>query len=347
MSIHLSSERGRAAAIALAFLLAAMSVAAQEPDKPDGTPPTLAESIADAEAVVHGTVSSVQYRQSTGDERVPYTFVTYKIGDALRGRVDGDSLTLRFVGGSDGQGRFLTVSGVPQFSVGDEDLLLVRDNGGSDCPLVGCEDGRLRIYRGHVYGAHGQAVVGIDKGRLLYGTEVQTELLKVTVPAPSFDELIKNPDVARQVRVLSRESSMDDLRRRYEQEAPKTIEYAVHAGQDQRRRDALVGEGDVEVHVDEPERQRRPAVAFDQVRQWLVDEIRRLPEPRETAAVASVDPDTPFKAPTLTASRPPRLRSDPLQTSPTRAEETAEERREREALQQQEFNPVIRDRQDR
>ncbi len=324
-----------------ALLLPATSALAQDPEKP-ARPPTLAHAVAAADAIVRGTVATVAYRLSDDDERIPHTFVTYRIEDTLRGRADGDLVTLRFVGGTDGRGRFLSVVGVPMFSPGDQDILMIQGNGTSDCPLVDCEDGRLRIFRDQVYDAHGRAVVGYEEGRLRHGDQVEAELLKVRFPAPAFDELMRNPEVARQVRAMGREADIDELRRRYAQEAPRSIEHETGAPARERQRNSLVGEEGIQVRMVEPEPRERTAVALDQVRRWLVEEIRRAPEGAAGTRVVSVDPDTPFKASTLAASRPPRVRPEVLQRARQRGDESAEERREREAVERQEFNPVIR-----
>jgi len=67
-------------------------------------------------------------------------------------------------------GRILLASGLPLFQVGDHDILFVRGNGESACPLVGCEGGRYRVIRGGLYSDDGREILpdgsgGVRRGR--------------------------------------------------------------------------------------------------------------------------------------------------------------------------------------
>lgn len=98
-----------------------------------------------ANLVFIGSVTDVAYRKARieeGDGELPYTIVTYAIRDVLRGQARGETFTMRFPGGPDGSGRFMTVTGVPRFQRGEQDLLFVVGNGEKGCPLVDCEWGR-------------------------------------------------------------------------------------------------------------------------------------------------------------------------------------------------------------
>ena len=99
-----------------------------------------------------GQVVGVDYRLSEtrfeDEVSLPYTIVTYEIDKILHGAPLGGTYSMRFLGGSDGRGGFMTVSKVPLFQVGDEDLLFVSGNGEDGCPLVLCEWGRYRILGG-------------------------------------------------------------------------------------------------------------------------------------------------------------------------------------------------------
>jgi hypothetical protein len=105
--------------------------------------------------IFEGVVVRVEYRDSDPDgpdsHPVPHTFVTYRVDESIKGRADSDELTLRFIGGPLPNGRILLGSGFPLFQVGDHDLLLVRGNGDSACPLVGCDAGRYRFSGDSVY----------------------------------------------------------------------------------------------------------------------------------------------------------------------------------------------------
>ena len=101
-----------------------------------------------ADFVFEGRVVEIDYRasdrRSEQDAVLPHTFVTYKIATYLKGHSDARQVTLRFIGGPDQRGRYLTVTDVPLFEEGDHDVLLVRGNGETACPLVSCEEGRFQ-----------------------------------------------------------------------------------------------------------------------------------------------------------------------------------------------------------
>jgi hypothetical protein len=119
--------------------------------------------LSQADLVFAGKVVDVQYKDST--DAIPFTFVTYEIGDTIAGRADGSQITLRFIGGRQQKGevtRFLKVSELPEFRVGDSDVVFARKNGTSVCPLVSCADGRFRNRDGVLVNNDGFAVVYED-----------------------------------------------------------------------------------------------------------------------------------------------------------------------------------------
>jgi hypothetical protein len=188
----------------------------------------LDEATAAADAVIHGTVVDVDYRSSTdGAGALPHAFVTYEVGEVLAGQVASRRLTLRFVGGPDKRGHIFQLAHVPMFDVGNEDVLFIRGNGRSGCPLVGCENGRLRIHENRLYGADGTPMVGVQDGRLAYRGRPRTDLLRVRLPVPHFDDLIEDPEIAAVAKSMLATMSLDEMRRRYEQEAPAYIEFST------------------------------------------------------------------------------------------------------------------------
>jgi hypothetical protein len=180
-----------------------------------------------ASLVAQTQVTKVVYKMSApganGSRGIPYTFVTFKISSVLQGSSPGSSLTLRFVGGSDGQGGFLDVEGVPAFEVGDTDVLFVANNGGgTGCALVQCEFGRFRVDGGAVYGAHGEAVLSVAGGKVEFGSGYGPASLQTfSYPAPSFDDMMKNPAFA--ASVGSSGMPLSAARTRYNSQAPKNI----------------------------------------------------------------------------------------------------------------------------
>ena len=179
-----------------------------------------------AKLIVHGKIAKVTYVNgaSRAGRPQPHTFVTYDLGEVLfpkelSGRLQ---LTLRFVCGPDGQGRFLDVGGVPKFMVGDEDILFVAENGERGCALVMCEFGRFRVLDDMVYESHGSPVTRMTLKSIIAIGIGPAELQKFSFPAPAFDELIKNPSAQRILKEMG--LSEAEARRRYAAEAPKEIQ---------------------------------------------------------------------------------------------------------------------------
>lgn len=174
--------------------------------------------------VVRSRVARVDYRLARGaaGAAVPYTIVTYDVAEVLRGSLPGRSLALRYIGGPDGRGGFLEASEVPIFQVGDEDVLFVRGNGEDGCPLVACVGGRYRVLAGAVHDGRGSPVTGIVGGRIVARGPAPDAFGTVSYPAPSFDEVVADPQVQA---ALRRDGlSVEEARRRYEADAPARVE---------------------------------------------------------------------------------------------------------------------------
>jgi hypothetical protein len=217
------------AALAAGSAIAVNSAGAHSPADPKAVG-DIAKMTANANVVFHGKVARVVYRNApvAGGGSVPFTYVTYDVTDTLLG-ASRKQVTLRFIGGSNGQGGFVSVEGVPAFSPGDEDIMFVKGNGEAGCPLVQCEFGRYRVLNGAVYEAHGSPVLGISDGRIATGGAGPAALEAVSYPAPTFDDLMKNPAAAAQIKRMG--MTMEQARARYNAEAPKTIvARASHAG---------------------------------------------------------------------------------------------------------------------
>ncbi|MFB3788137.1 MAG: hypothetical protein ACE15F_17390, partial [bacterium] len=114
--------------------------------------------VKEAELIFAGQVTAIQYKSSSvifrGGIPVPHTFVTCSINQVFKGRsAAGKSIILRLEGGPEENdpSHVLEVEGVPVFRVGDEGLFFVRRNGSQICPLVGWQQGFIRIYEGAVY----------------------------------------------------------------------------------------------------------------------------------------------------------------------------------------------------
>ncbi|HET8646721.1 MAG TPA: hypothetical protein VFO85_14600, partial [Vicinamibacteria bacterium] len=167
----MSQRRSLACLFSLMAMVAASSAHALSIDRVRAQDLT-----AQSELIFIGTVVSVDYRNSDVEgpqhAALPHTFVTFQIERALQGRSEaGDLITLRFQGGPDGQGRILTIPGVPLFDVGERELLFVQGNGQALCPLVGWHQGRLRLIEGQAYTDDGREVfLGAD-GDFAFGAQ--------------------------------------------------------------------------------------------------------------------------------------------------------------------------------
>ena len=107
-------------------------------------PPTFAELVAEAEFVVRGVVTDVRTEEfDSPDGRGVRTLVTLRVERALKG-APGETVTLSMLGGTSGR-RTLTIPGMPQFRVGQRELVFVAQNGRVFCPLVRIGHGRYHL----------------------------------------------------------------------------------------------------------------------------------------------------------------------------------------------------------
>jgi hypothetical protein len=259
-------------------LLLAMSAAQAHAPFDQSTVGDVKLLVSGAKLIVHGKVSKVTYVNGTSraGRPQPHTFVTYDLGEVLfpKGEGERSQVTLRFVGGPDGQGRFLDVGGVPKFMAGDEDILFISENGEEGCALTLCEFGRFRVLDGLVYEAHGLPVVNITLRRISTEGFGPPELQKFSFPAPEFDELIKNPSVQR----LLKQSGMtvDEARKKYLAEAPKVIQ------------------------MDEGVSGRPSKVRFGAKSSLVLETLRQaiaLYDPKTPEPIVDAVPDKPFTVP--------------------------------------------------
>ena len=108
--------------------------------------PTFDELVARAESVVVAQV--VATRSTWVDSRAGrsiVTDVTFSIERTLKGPIYAER-SLEFLGGTVGDDT-LRVTGMPQFHVGDRDVLFINDSGRPVSPIVGFMYGRFHIVR--------------------------------------------------------------------------------------------------------------------------------------------------------------------------------------------------------
>jgi hypothetical protein len=169
---------------------------------------------------------------------------------------------------------------------------------GTGCGLVMCEFGRFRISGNGVYGPHGEPVLSVTNGQMQFGTGYgPDEFASVKYPAPSFDELMKNPAFAAEA---ARHRQADvDMAALYAAQAPKFIEI--------RRADSGGIEG--------PMNPNAPAVAGLSMQTFLSAVSRSttaalgVSQPLQSASVGA-----PFREPAMVAGAPAAA---PLGPSPS------------------------------
>jgi len=109
-------------------------------------PPTFNELVDRADLVFEGTVVDVrsEWRATRGGRQI-MSQVTYRLGRGLKGGAPLQ-VVLEVFGGTVGRDT-MRIGGMPDFSVGDHDLLFVRQGGAEGLPLVGLMHGRFRVSR--------------------------------------------------------------------------------------------------------------------------------------------------------------------------------------------------------
>jgi hypothetical protein len=154
---------------------------------------TFSDLVHHAEVIAVGTVTGIQERWDVG-RQAPFTDVTFSQLTVLKGDPGGETMTLEFLGGHTPDGTLLSVSGVPQFTIGEKTVVFCVGNHRDFCPLVGVWQGLLRVtfnpqrgvetvsdnFRVPIVGLQGNAFL-----KLLPGTPQQEAL-----PLPTLMDLI-------------------------------------------------------------------------------------------------------------------------------------------------------------
>lgn len=182
----------------------------------------LSDLVRRAEFIIEGRVIKIDYRlsnqQSAEDEVLPNTFVTYQIISVLKGEGDQPTVTLRFIGGPDGRGRYLTVSNVPIFEEGDHDILFVADNGENQCPLINCNQGRFQILEEQVYDAEGFPLFLDEKGTMSRRGRPIKSLNERSLP-PTIPENLRE---MREIQSLLLKHEFDDMGKELSEDSGRT-----------------------------------------------------------------------------------------------------------------------------
>lgn len=147
-----------------------------------------------AETITVGTVSDIR-EQWDDIQQAPLTAVTFSDLTILKGQAHTGSLTLLFLGGPTPQGTYLSIPGMPRFTVGEKNVVFSAANGRDFCPLVGLWQGRLRVVQDLQRGIETVRdnfrvpIVGIRNGRFL---KQQSNLRpEDALPLPTLIQLIQ------------------------------------------------------------------------------------------------------------------------------------------------------------
>ena len=289
----------------------------------------LARLVDGSNLVFIGKVERLEYRNARGEKGeglVPYAIVTYRVGEVLRGKAPGKEITMRIIGGADGSGRFLTATGVPIIQGGDQDLLFVGDTSDPTCPLVSCEHGRFRILNERVYDTYGSPVRAIREAKVVSRGLPPQAFQSVRFPTPKFDDLMRNPEVAEQLK--AQKMPAEEARRRYEAEAPKFIELRDEFALAEKLGDNQKGQ--------RVETKEKPETFAALPLAKFVAEIRRLValNKRKPNEVKSIDPKAEIVVAKLNVTKPQKELQQLHPVIPSDDEYKAYERNE--------FNPVMR-----
>jgi hypothetical protein len=285
-----------------------------------------------------GRVARVDYRRSaqgSGEgEGLPHTIVTYEIDSVLRGQSPGKTFTMRFLGGADGSGRFMEVSGVPQFEPGEQDLLFVSGNGENNCPLVLCEWGRFRVLKGGVYNNHGFPVRAVSKTNVIARGMPPKEFLTFRYPAPKFEDLIKTEEVRKLMKQQT--LSVAAMRKRYEAEAPKQIELSRDIPADPGKDAASAASTATTAIATTPEGLPEGPMAIEEFTTAVKGVLAKTT--RKPVPVKSIDPKASIVVVSAKDRAPKKGEAPAVHPAP----QTKEEKAELEALKKQDFNPVFK-----
>jgi hypothetical protein len=77
--------------------------------------------------------------------QIPFSPVTFGQLTVLKGRPGDATMTLVFFGGHTPAGALVAISGVPQFTKGEKNVIFSAGNQRDFCPLVGVWQGRLQV----------------------------------------------------------------------------------------------------------------------------------------------------------------------------------------------------------
>ena len=248
-----------------------------------------------SDAIFFGEVKEVLYRLSQPSKRspngVPHTFVRYQILSTIRGVVNRE-IILRFVGGADGRGGFMTQSNVPTFRKGERDVLIVSGRTLDYCPLVSCVDGRFRVLENRIFNAWGVPIVNVEKN-IEMGGKPRYEVNVIEYPRPEFEDLITRPEVQEKLKKLTQSKTLAQLKKEYEAQAPETIRIGMGSLDRESPQADNPGRNKALSKSDNPPESRSAIPLAELIRALRIGSQKAgLPKNK----LVSADPDVPFMA---------------------------------------------------
>jgi hypothetical protein len=105
---------------------------------------TFSDLVYKADIIAVGTVTGVQERWDA-TRQAPFTDVTFSHLTVLKGTPEGETITLEILGGHLPNGDVMSIAGVPQFGIGEKNVVFSAGNHRDFCPLVGIWQGRLKV----------------------------------------------------------------------------------------------------------------------------------------------------------------------------------------------------------
>ena len=157
--------------------------------------------VQDAEVIAIGTVTAIE-NEWDAEKKAPFTLVTFSDLEVLKGEVGQTELTLHFLGGPTPDGLVMQIAGVPQFSVGERNVVFSVGNRYQAVPLVGMWQGVYRVVRdpdsgGEVIHNHARQPVTTlptEEGGILHDeaplVQEQSEQPSTAMPLDTFTQRI-------------------------------------------------------------------------------------------------------------------------------------------------------------
>ena len=128
-------------------------------------PKDVSDLTKEADVVFVGTVIDITSEWADPDKSRIYTYVAFDNLEIIAGDYQNSSLTVRFSGGEMDDVKIL-YAGVPQFNLGERNLIFLRGNYIELCPVVGWIQGRFRVLYDENVGEH---VIHTDDGKPIAG----------------------------------------------------------------------------------------------------------------------------------------------------------------------------------